>query len=181
MSRPWRSSPGLRRRHYSRVRAGKCYGRVQRNGKIAPTDIYTSHVDAHPRTSPFMSPKELKSLMARTRTSSPMLAAALGIAPQQIRKWRAGTRPVPERHIPALCHLFHDRAEHFGLEQRDLPEIPELVDPREIAPAPIKPRITIHARDPPLPRTDTATIVQTINAVLAPLARSFTLPKPRPE
>src|SRR5436190_5068745 len=98
-----------------------------------------------------MSPKELKSLMARTRTSSLMLAAALGIAPQQIRKWRAGTRPVPERHIPAMRLLFHDRAERLGLEPRSLPEIPERVDPREIAPAPIEHRIMIAPRVDPLP------------------------------
>jgi hypothetical protein len=81
-----------------------------------------------------MSPKELKSLMARTRTSSPMLAEALGIAPQQIRKWRAGTRPVPERHTSAMRLFFRDRAASFGVEPRTLPEIPERVNPREILP-----------------------------------------------
>ena len=109
-----------------------------------------------------MSPKELKSLMARTRTSSPMLAEALGIAPQQIRKWRAGTRPVPERHISAMRLLFRERAESLGLEPRSLPEIPERVDPRQIVPAPIEHRIAIEARDDPLPAADGASMVEII-------------------
>jgi hypothetical protein len=116
-----------------------------------------------------MSPKELKSLMARTRTSSPMLAEALGIAPQQIRKWRAGTRPVPERHMSAMRLLFRDRAESLGLEPRSLPEIPERVDPREIAPTPIEHRVRIEARDAPLPRADGATLVEAINTLVAML------------
>ena len=114
-----------------------------------------------------MSPIELKSLMARTRTSSLMLAAALGIAPQQVRKWRAGTRPVPERHISAMRLLFHNRAESLGLEPRSLPEIPERVDPREIAPAPIEHRITIAGRDEPLPPANGASIIEAINGVVA--------------
>jgi hypothetical protein len=46
-----------------------------------------------------MSAKELKSLMARTRTSSP-LRRRLESDLSRSGKWRAGTRPVPERHIP---------------------------------------------------------------------------------
>lgn len=116
-----------------------------------------------------MSPKELKSLMARTRTSSPMLAEALGIAPQQIRKWRAGERPVPERHISAMGLLFRDRAENLGLEPRSLPDIPERVDPREIVPAPIEHRIAIEARDEPLPPANGASVVEAINGLVAML------------
>src|SRR5215218_2216354 len=96
-----------------------------------PQQLCVAHIRA-PAGEPLMSPKELKSLMARTRTSSLMLAAALGIAPQQVRKWRAGTRPVPERHISAMRLFFHNRAESLGVEARSLPEIPERVDPREI-------------------------------------------------
>jgi len=130
-----------------------------------------------------MSPKELKSLMARTRTSSLMLAAALGIAPQQVRKWRAGTRPVPERHISAMRLLFHNRAESLGLEPRSLPEIPERVDPREIAPAPIEHRVTIEPRDDPLPPANGVTIVEAINglvALLPPRQRADPMPRPAP-
>lgn len=114
-----------------------------------------------------MSPKELKSLMARTRTSSPMLAEALGIAEQQIRKWRAGTRPVPERHISVMRRLFSDRAASLGVEPRSLPEIPERVDPREIAAAPIEHRVTIEARDEPLPPANGPAVIDAINSAVA--------------
>jgi hypothetical protein len=40
--------------------------------------IYMLRIDAHPPGEPLMSPKDLKSLIARTRTSSLMLAEALG-------------------------------------------------------------------------------------------------------
>jgi transcriptional regulator with XRE-family HTH domain len=49
-----------------------------------------------------MTPAELRSLMYRTRISSETLGRMLGIAPQQIRKWRRGERPIPERHLPAI-------------------------------------------------------------------------------
>jgi hypothetical protein len=118
-----------------------------------------------------MSPKELKSLMERTRTSSPMLAEALGIAPQQVRKWRAGTRPVPQRHIPAMRLLFRDRAASLGLEPPSLPEKPERVDAREVVPTPIEHRITIEGRDEPLPlAAERVSIVEVINGLVAGLA-----------
>src|SRR3954471_14450785 len=107
-----------------------------------------------------MSLKDLNSLMARSRSRSLMLAAGHRIAPQQIRKWRAGTRPVPERHIPTMRLFFRDRAESLGIEPRSLPEIPELVDPRQIAPAPIEHRVTIAARDEPLPPANGASIIE---------------------
>jgi hypothetical protein len=82
-----------------------------------------------------MSPTVLKSLMARTRASSVMLGEALGIRPVQIRKWRTGTRPVPEHHINSMRSFFAERAAQLGIDPRTLPEIPERVDLREIAPA----------------------------------------------
>lgn len=137
-----------------------------------------------------MSPNELKSLMARTRTSSPILAEALGIAPQQIRKWRSGTRPVPEHHLPAIRILFRDRAESLGLEPQSLPEIPEPVDPRQIVPAPIEHRIAIEPRDDPRPPADGATLVEAINSLVAmlvprrradPMPRAVPAPTVRPQ
>src|SRR5205085_11664824 len=148
-----------------RVRCGRWHGRV-RNVRCALSIPYVPHRRA-PAGEPLMSPKELKSLMARTRTSSPMLAEVLEIAPQQIRKWRAGTRPVPERHMSAMRLLFRDRAESLGLEPRSLPEIPERVDPREIEPAPIE--HAIEARDEPLPQAGGATLVEAINSLVAML------------
>lgn len=117
-----------------------------------------------------MSPKELKSLMERSRTSSAILAEALGIAPQQIRKWRVGTRPIPERHIAAMRLLFRDRAKGFKVEPRSLSARPERVDPAEIVPAPIENRLPIEPRDEQRPSANRATIVEAINSFVAILS-----------
>jgi hypothetical protein len=160
-----------------------------------------------------MTPKQLKSLMHRTRASSEMLGPALGIAPAQIRKWRRGARKVPAHHINRMRVFFAERAAKIGIDPPTLPEIPELVDLGEIAPAAAEeeelsapaprervrrpsrlPRI--HRRraasgDPkpaistPPGRTSTstpapptagggATLIEAINAALAPLLRRET-------
>jgi hypothetical protein len=79
--------------------------------------------------------------------------------------------------------LFRDRAASFGVEPRTLPEIPERVNPREILPTAIEHRITIEARDEPLPPAGTATIIETINGLVAMLAsrrRADPVPRPAP-
>src|SRR4051812_36508144 len=92
-----------------------------------------------PACEPFMTPKELRSIMWRTRASSLMLSKELGIASQQIRKWRSGTRPIPQHHL--------DRLEAFFRERGAMPpETPRLIDPRDVATEPIQHRITIERR-----------------------------------
>ena len=110
-----------------------------------------------------MTPKELKSLMARTRSSSVMLGQALGISPVQIRKWRGGARPIPEHHLDKIEGFFRER----GAQP---PETPRIVDPRKIPRAPVTHRFTITSRDDPLPPANGATIVEAINGLVAMLA-----------
>ena len=82
--------------------------------------------------------------MARTHSSSLMLGEALGISPVQIRKWRGGARPVPEHHLDKIEAFFRERGARP-------PETPRTIDPREIPQAPVSHRVTITARDDPLP------------------------------
>jgi hypothetical protein len=110
-----------------------------------------------------VTPKELRSLMARTRSSSLMLGEALGISPVQIRKWRGGVRPVPEYHLDRIEAFFRGRGARP-------PETPRTIDPREIPRAPVTHRVTITPRDDPLPPANGATIVEVINGLLAALA-----------
>src|SRR2546423_10045034 len=110
-----------------------------------------------------MTSKELKSLMARTHSSSLMLGEALGISPVQIRKWRSGARPVPEHHLDKIEAFFRDRGARP-------PETPRTIDPRDIPQAPVTHRLTITRRDDPLPPANGATIVEAINGLVAALA-----------
>jgi hypothetical protein len=111
-----------------------------------------------------MTPKELKSLMARTRASSEMLGKALGISPVQVRKWRGGARPIPERHLDKIEAFFRER----GAQP---PETPRMVDPRDVPQAPVTHRFTITPRDDPLPPANGATLVEAINGLIAVLLR----------
>ncbi|MGA8669279.1 MAG: hypothetical protein WB679_05360 [Terracidiphilus sp.] len=78
--------------------------------------------------------------MARTRLSCLMLAPELGIAHQQISKWRTGTRPIPAHHLLRLEELFRAR----GAADR----VPPRVDPAAIPPAPISRRISVAQHKP---------------------------------
>src|SRR5437868_14089741 len=129
-----------------------------------------------------MTPRELKSLMARTRASSLMLGEALGISPVQIRKWRGGARPIPEHHLDKIEAFFRER----GAQP---PETPRMVDPREIPQAPVSQSFTITPHDDPLPPANGATIVETINGLVAmllprrpadPMPRAVPAPTVRP-
>ena len=123
-----------------------------------------------------MTPRELKSLMARTRASSLMLGEALGISPVQIRKWRGGARRVPEHHLDKIEAFFRERGARP-------PETPRTIDPREIPQPPVSHHVTITARDDPLPPASGATIVEAINglvAALVPRGRTFPVPAPAP-
>src|SRR5436305_5595358 len=102
-----------------------------------------------------MTPRELKSLMARTRASSEMLGKALGISPVQVRKWRGGARPIPERHLDKIEAFFRQRATALGVDRRTLPEIPERVDPAAIARPPVAPSAPAVIASPAAPRTIT--------------------------
>jgi hypothetical protein len=98
-----------------------------------------------------MTPRELKSLMARTHSSSLMLGEALGISPVQIRKWRGGARPIPEYHLDKIEAFFRDRGARP-------PETPRTIDPRAIPqlPSPIALRLAhamIRCRRPTVPRS----------------------------
>jgi hypothetical protein len=110
-----------------------------------------------------MTPRELKSLMARTRASSEMLGKALGISPVQIRKWRSGARPIPEYHLDKIEAFFRDRGARP-------PETPRTIDPRDIPQARVTHRLTVSSRDDPLPPANSATIVEAINGLVAALA-----------
>jgi hypothetical protein len=110
-----------------------------------------------------MTPRELKSLMARTRASSEMLGKALGISPVQIRKWRGGARPIPEHHLDKIEAFFRDR----GVRP---PETPRTIDPRDIPQASVSHAVRITPRDDPLPPANGATIVEAINGLVAMLA-----------
>jgi hypothetical protein len=68
--------------------------------------------------------------------------------------------------IPAAAKLIALTAYFRDLGGEPTPTI----DPPEIVPAPIKHRITIEARDEPLPPTNGATIVEAINGLVAALA-----------
>src|SRR5947208_1184493 len=120
-----------------------------------------------------MTPRELKSLMARTRASSEMLGKALGISPVQVRKWRGGARPVPEHHLDKIEAFFRDRGARP-------PETPRTIDPRDIPRAPVSHSFTITPRDDPLPPANGATLVEAINGLVAMLLlRQRTDPMPR--
>ena len=132
-----------------------------------------------------MTPRELKSLMARTRASSEMLGEVLGISPVQIRKWRGGARPVPDRHINPMRSFFAERAGALGIDRRTLPEIPERIDPAAIAPPPVAPSapaviappaapsiITVSPRGDRLPPANTSSIVNLVNEAVAAIVGS---------
>jgi hypothetical protein len=123
-----------------------------------------------------MTPRELKSLMARTHSSSLMLGDALDISPVQIRKWRGGARPIPEYHLDKIEAFFRER----GAQP---PETPRTIDPRDIPQAPVTHRFTITRRDDPLPPANGTTIIEAINglvAVLAPRKRADPVLAPVP-
>jgi hypothetical protein len=109
-----------------------------------------------------MTPRELKSLMARTHSSSLMLGEALGISPVQIRKRRGGARPIPERHLDKIEAFLRDR----GAQP---PETTRMVDPKEIPPTPASHSFTITPCDDPPPARN-VTIIETINGLVAALA-----------
>jgi hypothetical protein len=94
----------------------------------------------------------------------------------QIRKWRGGARPIPERHLDKIEAFFRER----GAEP---PETPRMVDPRKIPPTPVSHSFTITPRDDPQPPANGATIVEAINgliAVLAPRKRADPMLAPSP-
>jgi hypothetical protein len=108
-----------------------------------------------------MTPRELKSLMAGTRSSSLMLGEALGISPVQIRKWRGGARPIPEYHLDKIEAFFRDRGARP-------PETPRTIDPRDIPQAPVfqselrHPTTRCRRREP-------SPVIETINGLVAAL------------
>ena len=93
--------------------------------------------------------------MARTHSSSLMLG--------QIRKWRGGARPIPERHLDKIEAFFRERGARP-------PETPRMVDPRKIPPTLVSHSFTITPRDDPQPPANGATIVEVINGLVAVLA-----------
>jgi hypothetical protein len=88
-----------------------------------------------------------------------MIAPMLGIASQQARKWRTGTRPIPERHLDKLEAFFRERGARP-------PETPRLIDPRDISAPPVRHRIAVERRDPPMPPLGTGTIIEALKNAL---------------
>src|SRR5436190_19770652 len=106
-----------------------------------------------------MSADELRKLMHRFRVSSEKLGKAISVHPVTVRRWRSGARHPGRGEVHCMIAFF-----------RNLRVEPTLtIDPAEIVPAPIEHRITIEARDEPLPPADGATIVEAINGLVAAL------------
>lgn len=115
-----------------------------------------------------MTPKELRSLMARTRTTSGRIATALGISGQQVRRWRTGTRPIPKHHLPAIEKILRDAGATSAA-------VAPRIDPRDIPAPTVENRISIGLRDD-IP-AGTGSMVDVVNSVLGAL---FANPQPQP-
>jgi hypothetical protein len=121
-----------------------------------------------------MTPQELRSIMTRTRVTSPMIAARLGIARPQITKWRNGIRPIPKRHLPIIEAMFREAAERLppgpARERARAKLPPPRIDPRAMPKSPVAtPPIAIGLRDDPPAAPATVSMVEVINGALGAL------------
>src|SRR4051794_27948015 len=107
-----------------------------------------------------MSPDELRKLMHRYRVSSAKLGKAIGVHPVTVRRWRNRARHPGRGEAQRIMAFFRE----LGGEAMPI------IDPAEIVPTPIQHRITIAARDEPLPPANGASIIEAINGVVALLA-----------
>ena len=53
-----------------------------------------------------ITPAELRRAMNDARISSAAIGSALGVDPGSVRRWRNGSRPIPENYLPALTALL---------------------------------------------------------------------------